>query len=223
MSNYPVGFSRMEIPYPLSDHHLLVGVRCRRDTARRRPGEGAKMEEIQHTDLEWSRSRPTVVTRHPTANQRSRGAEALIRVALCALSALLVSLIWIFGSPAGADAKAWSLVIGLSTTAAMSLYAGLTRAEADKLRADLADSEARTMAAIESAVATINTEIHLHTDDARPAGVTRAGPQGLPARGRRRSRGARRQAVDPGQLITDEFRLFMQGRESLKDDGQEPW
>ena len=77
----------------------------------------------------------------------------MIRVALCALSALLVSLIWILGSPAGADAKAWSVVIGLSTTAAMSLFAGLTRAEADKVRADIADSEARTMAAIEAAVA----------------------------------------------------------------------
>lgn len=180
------------------------------------------MEEIQHSGLEWSRSSSAVVTRHPTTS-RSRGAEALVRVALCALSALLVSLIWILGSPAGADAKAWSVVIGLSTAAAMSLYAGLTRAEADKVRADLAESEARMMAAVESAVATINTEIHLHTDDARPAGVARSAPQSLQTRGRRRSRGARRQAVDPGQLITDEFRLFMQGRESLKDDGQEPW
>jgi hypothetical protein len=181
------------------------------------------MEEIQHNGLEWSRPGPPVVMRHPTTTSRSRGAEALIRVALCALSALLVSLIWIFGSPAGADAKAWSLVIGLSTTAAMSLYAGLTRAEADKLRADLAESEARTMAAIESAVATMSAEIHLHTNDVRPAAVARADPQGVPGRGRRRSRGGQRQAVDPGQLITDEFRLFMQGRESLKDDGQEPW
>lgn len=181
------------------------------------------MEEIQHSGLDWSRSQSAVVPRHPTTSQRIRGAEALVRVALCALSALLVSLIWILGSPAGADAKAWSVVIGLSTAAAMSLYAGLTRAEADKVRADLAESEARMMAAVESAVATINTEIHLHTDDARPAGVARADPQSLQGRGRRRSRGARRQAVDPGQLITDEFRLFMQGRESLKDDGQEPW
>ncbi len=181
------------------------------------------MEEIQQNGLEWSRPRPMVVTRHPTTTHRSRGAEALIRVALCTLSALLVSLIWILGSPAGADAKAWSVVIGLSTTAAMSLFAGLTRAEADKVRTELAESEARTVAAIEAAVTTISSEIHLHTEDARPAAVARAGPQGLPGRGRWRSRGARRQTVDPGQLITDEFRLFMQGRESLKDDGQEPW
>jgi hypothetical protein len=181
------------------------------------------MEEIQNSGLEWPGPRPAVVTRHPTTSHRSRGAEALIRVALCALSALLVSLVWILGGPAGADAKVWSVVIALSTTAAMSLYAGLTRAEADKVRADLAESETRMVAAVESAVATINTEIHLHTDDARPTSVARTGPQSLPGSRRRRSRGARRQAVDPGQLITDEFRLFMQGRESLKDDGQEPW
>jgi hypothetical protein len=183
------------------------------------------MEEIQHNGLEWSSARPIVITRHPTAH-RSRGAETLVRVALCALSALLVSLIWILGSPAGADAKAWSVVIGLSTTAAMSLYAGLTRAEADKVRADLAESEARTMAAIEAAVATINSEIHLHAEEARPAAVARAGAQqALPGRGRRRgSRGSRRSTVDPGQLITDEFRLFMQGRESRNEDGRDdPW
>jgi hypothetical protein len=180
------------------------------------------MEEIHQHNLAWSRPRPMVVMRHPTATHRSRGAEALIRVALCTLSALLVSLIWILGSPAGADAKAWSVVIGLSTTAAMSLFAGLTRAEADKVRADLAESEARTMAAIEAAIASISSEIQEQTEDARPAAVARAGSQGL-GRGRRRSRGGQRQAVDPGQLITDEFRLFMQGRESLKDDGQEPW
>jgi hypothetical protein len=182
------------------------------------------MEEIQQNGLEWSSARPVVITRHPTA-QRSRGAETLVRVALCALSALLVSLIWILGSPAGADAKAWSVVIGLSTAAAMSLYAGLTRAEADKVRADLAESEARTMAAIEAAVASINSEIHLHAEEARPAAVARAGPQELPGRGRRRgSRGSRRSTVDPGQLITDEFRLFMQGRESRNEDGgDDPW
>lgn len=186
--------------------------------------EGAKMEEIhQHNGLDWSSARPVIITRHPIAH-RSKGAELLIRVALCALSALLVSLVWILGSPAGTDAKAWSVVIGLSMTAAMSLYAGLTRVEADKIRADIADSEARTMAAIGEAFAAISSEIHLHAEEARPAAVARGEPQALPGRGRRRgSRGGRRAAVDPGQLITDEFRLFMQGRESLKDDGQEPW
>jgi len=182
------------------------------------------MEEIQHNGLEWSRPRPVVLTRHPTAH-RSRGAEALIRVALCALSALLVSLIWILGSPAAGDAKAWSVVIGLSTTAAMSLYAGLTRAEADKVRAELADSEFRITAAIDAAVATLNSEIHMHAEEAQPAAVARGTPQALPGRGRRRgSRGGRRSSVDPGELITDEFRLFMQGRDSLNDEGrEEPW
>jgi len=149
----------------------------------------------------------------------------LVRVALCALSALLVSLIWILGSSAGADAKAWSVVIGLSTTAAMSLFAGLTRAESDKVRADLAESEARTMAAIEAAVATINSEIHMHAEEARPKAVARGETKALPGRGRRRgSRGSRRSTGDPGQLITDEFRLFMQGRESRTEDGRDdPW
>src|SRR5215217_3202911 len=100
-------------------------------------------ENDHHKGWRWPGAGPGVNTPRPAAS-RYGGPELLVRIALCALSGLLVSLIWILGGSADAQAKAWSVVIGLSAIAAMSLFAGLSRSEADKVRAEVADSEVRT-------------------------------------------------------------------------------
>src|SRR5215217_3784383 len=105
------------------------------------------MKEQSHVTHEGSRVGSTVVYRHPFV--APRGVEVFVRIALCALSALLVSLAWILASSAPADARHLTVLIGLAAIGAMSLMAGLTRSENDKLRAEFAESEARTLAAVE--------------------------------------------------------------------------
>jgi len=65
----------------------------------------------------------------------SRTAEILMRAALCAIVALLVSLGWIMTTPIPSDEKVLAVTIVLATTAALLLFAGHTRAEGDKTRA----------------------------------------------------------------------------------------
>jgi hypothetical protein len=66
---------------------------------------------------------------------RSRGAEMLMHIATGAMAALVVSLLWIVGSPADLPTKLWSIVIGLSAIMAVCAFIGVTRAENTKTRA----------------------------------------------------------------------------------------
>jgi len=65
----------------------------------------------------------------------SRTAEILMRAALCAIVALMVSLGWLMTTPIPGGEKVLALTIGLATTAALLTFAGHVRAEGDKTRA----------------------------------------------------------------------------------------
>ena len=167
-------------------------------------------------------SPPAVVV--PVRARSSRGAETLIRVAICAVSGMIVSLGWILASSAGMSTKAWSIVIGLSALATMTLIAGHTRAEVNKARYDLAATEARLLTAIDASVAEVRAELaeatatrsgHLESA-AQPAPIGRPRPgRGAPSQRVRRGL-QRREPADPA--IPDELRIFLQGRESAYDD-----
>lgn len=171
-------------------------------------------ENGHHNGWEWHATGPVIITPRRRVI-RHRGPEILVRIALSALSGLVVSLVWILASGADTEAKAWSVVIGLSVVAAMTLFAGLIRSEVDKVRTEVADSEVQTLAAIETAVRSITAEIHSHAirNESSAAG-----------RRRRPGRGYESITNDPGELITEEFRYFMQGRESRDDErNDDPW
>jgi hypothetical protein len=165
---------------------------------------------------------PAVVV--PVRARYSRGAETLIRVAICVVSGMIVSLGWILASRADMSTKAWSIVIGLSTLATMTVLVGHTRAEVNKARYDLAATEARLLTAIEAAVAEVRAERnaalasgfgHLESVPTQPPSP-RPRP-GRSARSQRVRRGLPRlEPTDP--VISDELRIFLQGRESAYDD-----
>jgi hypothetical protein len=160
-------------------------------------------------------SPPPVVV--PARAGLSRGAETLIRVAICTVSGMLVSLGWILASNADMSTKAWSIVIGLSALATTTLIVGHTRAELNKARYDLAATEARLLVAIDAAVAEVRADL------ARTVSVPAAEPSPAPPRPGRSARPQRirrglqpRKAADPD--IPDELRIFLQGRESTYDE-----
>ena len=82
------------------------------------------MEEQRRYETEGSLLGPSFTYRR--AFVRPRSAETLVCIALCAMSALLVSLAWILGGKGSVETKQWSILLGLSAVAAMSLIAGLT-------------------------------------------------------------------------------------------------
>jgi len=138
-----------------------------------------------------SESRPT----------SGRSGETLIRVAVCAASGLLVSLGWILVGTDEMYLKTFSLVTVLTALAATSLVVGYTRAEAAKLRRELAQTEARLLAEIRT----------LRAPPAPPA-LSRNGKRSQPVR-----RGLRRRPpTDP--VISNDLRIFLQGRESAYED-----
>jgi hypothetical protein len=164
------------------------------------------MEDQRLYEHEGSLMGPTIIYRRPQT--RPRGAEILVRIALCALSALLVSVAWILGGSASVATKEWTVLIGLAAVAAVSLFAGVSRAENDRLREEFAESEARTLAAIEIMIQgrrAPSPTLAMDFGGAPSAYTTRLDRVGA----------AR---ADPGQLLTDEFRLFLQGRESRDDE-----
>jgi hypothetical protein len=164
----------------------------------------------------WAGAGPVIITNAP--EESARGAETIMRIAYGMISAMVVSLIWIIGSSADAKIKAWSVIIGLSVTA--TLLAGHAIVEVGRIRQQLAVSEARTQAAVAAVAQTVAAQSHLlaRPPAAEPAAQRPVEPERAPRR-RPNNRRRRKPADDPGQLISDEFRVYLQGRESRYNDG----
>ncbi|NUT33987.1 MAG: hypothetical protein HOV79_13030 [Hamadaea sp.] len=130
----------------------------------------------------------------------AKGAEVLIRVSICALSAVLVSLAWFLMSDANLTAKAWGVIMVGSTLAIVTLNVGYTRSETAKTRLEIAASEARIIAALDRA--------------GNPEPPARQGGNGRRRKLRKRP-GPREPA--PGE-IDPELRIFLEGRDSAYGD-----
>jgi hypothetical protein len=130
----------------------------------------------------------------------TRGADVLIRIAIGACSGTLVSLGWILASDADRTTEAWSVILCLTSLTTVTLLAGHTRSEMNKVRADLAATEDRLVAALEAALEAV---------------VVRAAPR--PSRNRRRGGAGSRPLPDDG-LLPDDLRLFLLGRDSVYHD-----
>ncbi|MEV0270385.1 hypothetical protein AB0H43_16510 [Hamadaea sp. NPDC050747] len=148
----------------------------------------------------------------PPRTPTGRGGELLIRLAICAASGLVVSLGWILAGLGDVRLKTVSLVIGLSAAAVLALVVGYTRVEVARVRRELAATEARLIATVETACAELQTQIS--TLQAPPA--SRNGKRSQPVR-----RGLRKRDSVDGSTISNDLRIFLQGRESAyeEDDG----
>jgi hypothetical protein len=146
---------------------------------------------------------PVIITGVPQESGRS--AEMAMRIAYGLVSALVVSLVWIIGSSVETMVKAWSVIIGLSATAA--LLAGHALMEVGRVRREVVAVEARTQAAMAFVAQTVAAQAH---QQAAPA-TQRSGP---PRRRRRPAQESRRPGADPGQVLSEEFQMYLQGRES---------
>lgn len=155
---------------------------------------------------------PVIIAAAPTKPERS--GETVARLAYGVGSALVVSLVWILGSPADLHTKAWSVVIGLS--AAALVLAGHATWEVSRMRGELTACETQ----VQAALAALATDLAEHTRDKTQDERRGRGPGGDGRRGRRRP-ARRRGQPEPnaGEIISDEFRVYLQGRESRFDDG----
>ncbi|NUR70721.1 MAG: hypothetical protein HOU81_07855 [Hamadaea sp.] len=153
---------------------------------------------------------PVVVpaARTPTG----RGGELMIRVAICAASGLVVSLGWILAGLGDGHLKTISVVIGLAAAAVLALVVGYTRAEVTKVRRELAQTEARLIATVEAACSGLRAEIR--TLQPQP-GAARNGKRSQPIR-----RGLRRRE-NGDSVISNDLRIFLQGRESAYEEDDE--
>ena len=151
---------------------------------------------------------------------RSRGAEIGVRIAVCAMSAALVSLGWILASSAAMSTKAMSAVLCLCSLATVALVIGNVRAEVSKARADIARTEARLLEAFEVAVECLYADPGRRRPEPSPSGSPFQPARQDRRRGRppQRRRPVQAQAADAS--ISEELRIFLQGRESAYgDDG----
>lgn len=123
--------------------------------------------------------------RPPKASRREP--ETLVRVAICVASAALVSLGWILASDMDTETKAWGLVLFLSFAGTTTVVVGYTRVEVNRMRADLAELEARLLSALGAA----------DRPDPGEADAVDLPPQ-----------------LTPDPVISHELRIFLQGRES---------
>jgi hypothetical protein len=162
----------------------------------------------------WTGVGPVIITR--AQEESTRSGETIMRIAYGLVSAMVVSLVWIVGSSADARVKAWSVIIGLSVTAA--LLAGHALVEIGRIRQELAAGEARTQAAIATVAQTVAAQAHLLAQPAEPTARQPAESQGRPRR-RPGSRRRRKPDENPGQILSDEFRVYLQGRESRYNEG----
>jgi hypothetical protein len=177
------------------------------------------MEDINPNSSPWRMTSPTVV---PEPVKLSRGAEVLMRIAFCSMAGMLVSLGWIVGSSAALEAKSWSVVIGLSSLSIVCFFAGHTRSEVNKARADIAASEARLNTAVEAALQSALTELQALRNERHHRDVSEEDPPALKPKRRRQSRSHHRpprRPIEAGEVISDEFRIFLEGRESHLEDG----
>jgi len=153
----------------------------------------------------WAGVGPVIITNAPEESGRS--AETVMRIAYGMVSAMVVSLVWIIGSSVDPMIKAWSVIIGLSVTAA--LLAGHALVEVGRVRREIVAAEARTHAAVAAVAQTVAAQAHLLA-----APPQRTGPP------RRRRKPAQRQQspgddrTDPGQVLSNEFQMYLQGRDS---------
>ncbi|WP_157545155.1 hypothetical protein [Hamadaea tsunoensis] len=122
--------------------------------------------------------------RPPKASRREP--ETLVRVAICVVSAALVSLGWILASDMDPATKAWGIVLFLSFAGTTTVVVGYTRVEVAKMRADLVDLEKRLLSALDTAG---RPEVE-DVDSNLPPQLT------------------------PDPVISHELRIFLQGRES---------
>ena len=164
----------------------------------------------------WTGVGPVIIT--PTQDESARGGETIMRIAYGMVSAMVVSLVWIIGSSADARVKAWSVIIGLSVIAA--LLAGHALVEIGRIRQEIAAGEARTQAAVAAVAQTVAAQAHLLAQPSTTEAVARQ-PTEPERRPRRRpgSRRRRKPADNPGQILSDEFRVYLQGRESRYNEG----
>jgi len=136
--------------------------------------------------------------RPPKASRREP--ETLVRVAICVVSAALVSLGWILASDMDPATKAWGIVLFLSFAGTTTVVVGYTRVEIGKMRADLVDLEKRLLCALD---ATVRPEIEDADTDAEA-------DSNLPPQ------------LTPDPVISHELRIFLQGRESaFREDEDE--
>jgi hypothetical protein len=171
------------------------------------PAEGAFMiYDVNDTRADTG---PTIVE---STTQRTRRSDLAMRVAYATVSAIIVSLLWIVSGSATPSVKAWSVLIGVSMTAAV--LAGHAVVETARMQRQLAASEAMitTMA---HTVAAQAVQAAAHADSSKQSDAPRSHRR--PARRRRR-----RTTGDTGQLISDEFQIFLRGRESRFEDGPDP-
>jgi hypothetical protein len=135
----------------------------------------------------------------PPGDSTGRSGEILIRVAVCAVSGMVVSLGWILAGTQDVYVKTISVVIGLAALAVISLIVGYTRLELAKVRRDFLASEARLLAEIQ-----------------RPKNPS-------PSRNGKRSQPMRRgpHRRENEAQIPNDLRIFLQGRESAYRDGHD--
>jgi len=141
----------------------------------------------------------------------TRRTDLMMHIAYASVSAIIVSLLWILSGSTSALVKAWSAVIGLSLTAA--ICAGRAMVETARIRRRLAAQEAM----ISSMVQTVAAQ----AVQAAAAADSKRQPVDHHSRRRSGRRRSRRTAGDAGQIISDEFQIFLRGRESRFDDGSD--
>ncbi|MEV6970998.1 hypothetical protein AB0M47_38435 [Hamadaea sp. NPDC051192] len=146
----------------------------------------------------------------PSRTPTGRGGELLIRVAICAASGLVVSLVWILAGLGDGHLKTASLVIGLSAAAVLALVVGYVRFEVARVRRELTETETRLVATVETAFAGLQAQIHaLQTPPPAPRNGKRSQPI---------QRGLRKREKDVDSAIANDLRIFLQGRESAYED-----
>ncbi|NUO56252.1 MAG: hypothetical protein HOV71_31055 [Hamadaea sp.] len=152
----------------------------------------------------WAGVGPVIITQAPEAPGRS-STDTIMRIAYGMVSALVVSLVWIIGSAVDPVVKAWSVIIGLSVTAA--LLAGHALMEVGRVRREIVVAEARMQSAVAAVAQTVSVQANL---------VAPQEQRQRPNRPRRRRRPTQRRpnADNPGQILSDEFQMYLQGRES---------
>ncbi|MEV6971009.1 hypothetical protein AB0M47_38495 [Hamadaea sp. NPDC051192] len=150
----------------------------------------------------WAGVGPVIITQAPEVSGRS-STDTIMRIAYGMVSAVVVSLVWIIASAVDPVVKAWSVIIGLSVTAA--LLAGHALMEVGRVRREIVVAEAR----MQTAVAAVAHTVSAHASLVAPQ-------QRRPNRPRRRRRTAQRRpdAGTPGQILSEEFQMYLQGRDS---------
>ncbi|NUS54615.1 MAG: hypothetical protein HOV66_07100 [Streptomycetaceae bacterium] len=147
----------------------------------------------------------------------TRRTDLMMHVAYASVSAIIVSLLWILSGSTTPLIKAWSAVIGLSLTAA--ILAGRAMVETARIRRRLAAQEAMIASMAQTVAA---QALAAQAVQAAAAGENKRQPGDHHSRRRPGRRRSRRTAGDAGQIISDEFQIFLRGRESRFEDGPDP-